>query len=148
MKDKTILIDIDGVLTDGKMYIDHTGEKMFKAFHSRDVRAIRELILNGYRVVLVTADDHPSSRHFADKVGAEFVYERDKMKLGPSFIAVGDDAFDIVMLRLSSNAFVPSDCYSRLSDLAEATQLKTKGGSGCIAELVDLLIEHPEKFKA
>lgn len=146
----TILVDVDGVLTDGKMYIDHTGEKMFKAFNSKDVRAIRELIMNGYRVVMVSADDHESAKHFANKVGAEFVHERDKSKLGPSFIAIGDDAWDRVMLENARFAFYPADTPRRSSwkkDMCHAEQLNTAGGQGIMAEIVELLIKNPEKFQ-
>lgn len=145
--DKLILVDCDGVLTDGKLNIDHEGEKMFKSFHSRDVAAIRELILNGYRVLLVSADDHPSSRYFADKVGAEFVYERDKAKLGPSFIAVGDSAWDIPMLKQAKYAYMPSDSYSKNFALMGVSALDTPGGKGVMAEILWLLITKPEDFR-
>jgi 3-deoxy-D-manno-octulosonate 8-phosphate phosphatase (KDO 8-P phosphatase) len=131
-----IFIDIDGTLTDGKMYIDHTGEKMFKAFHSRDVRAIRELIANGHEVTLVSADSHHSGIHFADKVGAEFKCVRDKSSLPPADVAIGDDAWDVSMLKAAKRAFCPNDADPSVRSLFCVEVLKTNGGQGVIAELI------------
>lgn len=142
-----ILIDVDGTLTDGKVNIDHTGEKQFKSFHSRDTYAIRELILNGYRVILISSDDHPSGKHFADKVGAEFVYERDKSKLGPCFLAIGDSVADIPMLKNARFAYVPADCYTRMFAQWNIHALDTIGGNGVMAEIVEMLMTKPELFK-
>jgi 3-deoxy-D-manno-octulosonate 8-phosphate phosphatase KdsC-like HAD superfamily phosphatase len=148
MANKTILVDIDGVLTDGKLNMDYQGEKMFKSFHSRDVAAIRELILNGYRVILVSADNHPSGQYFADKVGAEFVYERDKSKLGESFIAVGDSVWDYAMLRNAKHAFMPKDAFATPSSRPCNVQpLRTEGGKGVMAEIVNMLMTKPDQFK-
>lgn len=131
-----VYIDIDGVLTDGKMYIDHTGEKMFKAFHSRDVRAIRELIYNGFQVILVTADDHPSGKHFADKVGAEFIFERDKSKLTTADYAIGDDVWDVPMFRSCNRNFCPFDAVDAVKGITGMWVLPSKGGHGVIADFV------------
>jgi 3-deoxy-D-manno-octulosonate 8-phosphate phosphatase (KDO 8-P phosphatase) len=138
---KTIVIDCDGVLTDGKQYIDHTGEKMFKAFHSRDVRAIRELISHGYEVVIVTADDWPGSKFFASKTGASIMILRDKSKIPyENFIAVGDDAWDVPMLKKAEHAFAPCDADASVKNLLNVHTLYSKGGEGVIAELVNILV--------
>lgn len=131
-----IYIDVDGTLTDGKMYIDHNGEKMFKAFHSRDVRAIRELIANGHEVTLVSADEHHSSVHFANKVGAEFRCVRDKSSLPAADIAIGDDAWDVPMLKAAKRAFCPADADQSMKKLCCVEWLKTPGGAGVIAEVL------------
>ena len=67
-----IITDADGVLTDGTLTIDHKGEKVFKKFHTRDVRAIRELVANGFEIYILSADEWEGTRHFAEKVGAVF----------------------------------------------------------------------------
>ena len=135
-----VYIDLDGVLTDGKLYIDHTGEKLFKAFHSRDVRAIRELIFNGFTVVIVSADDHPSGKHFADKVGADFMYVRDKSKLEPADYAIGDDCWDIPLLKKCNHIFCPCDADVAVRVLSHMTVLQTEGGKGCIAEMIRFIL--------
>lgn len=138
----TIVCDIDSVLTDGKQYITSDGQKLFKAFHSRDVSAIRELIFNGIRVVLCTADNDGSGQHFANKVGAEFLYLRDKSQIGiDKFIAVGDSAWDVRMLMMAHHRFCPLDAEVVVRDLPGMVILKTKGGQGVMSEIIHLMKE-------
>lgn len=137
----SVLIDCDGVLTDGALTMDHLGEKMFKRFHTRDVRAIRELIFNGFEVVIVSADDWTGIYHFADKVGAEVYICRDKGKIPfDNFIAIGDDAWDIPMLKAARRAFATFDADPSVKILPGITRLGTPGGQGVIAELVTYLL--------
>lgn len=140
-KINTLIIDIDGVLTDGKLYADHTGEKMFKAFHSRDIRAIREFVSAGYRVILVTADDWAGGISYAEKVGAEIIIERNKSSLSfTNYAAIGDDAFDAGMLRKANVKFAPFDCDKSVQEIEGINILQTEGGKGVIAELARLLL--------
>lgn len=138
MNRKVILIDCDGVLTDGRLHIDHTGEKMFKAFHTRDVRAIRELIFLGYEVVIVTADDWPGIHHFAKKVGAIVEITRDKGMLAyHDYIAIGDDAWDVPMLKKASRAYAPADADpSVFVAVPRLLKLDIRGGEGCVAAVL------------
>ena len=138
----TLLIDCDGVLTDGRLHIDHTGEKMFKAFHTRDVRAIRELIYNGFEVVIITADDWPGIFHFAKKVGAVVEIVRDKGKIThPEYIAIGDDAWDIPMLRRAKKAFAPCNADQAVfNQVPSVITLATRGGEGVIADMLRHLL--------
>src|SRR5690349_24118780 len=140
---RLVYIDIDGTLTDGKLYIDSDGEKLFKAFNTRDVRAIRELIYNGFEVILVSADDHPSGVHFAKKVGADFVCLRNKAELPPAFIAIGDDSWDLQMLRQAEHAFCPLNAANAIQLELNKTggMLLQFGGDGVVAELIDVLKE-------
>ncbi len=144
---RTILIDCDGVLTDGALTIDHRGEKMFKRFHTRDVRAIRELIYNGYEVTIVSADDWPGIDHFADKVGADVMIVRDKSQIRwpVPFIAVGDDAWDLSMLLAAAEgyAFCPADADPSVKRQRTVTTLATSAGRGVIAELARRLLSKP-----
>ena len=139
-------MDVDGVLTDGKLTIDHKGEKLFKQFHTRDVRAIRELVANGVEVYIVSADEWGGSQHFADKVGAEFFYLRDKKKLVDSLKArrwacVGDDAWDIGLLQCADMRFCPADADVHVRKLRGIHVLQTPAGKGCIAEIVTILAQ-------
>lgn len=134
---KTIVMDCDGVLTDGTLVIDHAGEKLFKKFHTRDVRAIRELVYRGHPVVIVSADDWAGTSKFAEKVGAEFLALRDKSQVPyAGYIAVGDDSWDVGMLMKAAMAFAPSDADASVLGLPWVTTLPIEGGKGVIAALV------------
>lgn len=138
---KIIVCDCDGVLTDGKLNIDHTGTKMFKSFHTKDVRAIREFIANGYEFYIVSADDW-GAKAFAEKVGAVFIELRDKKEYRhvlnisdqSGVIVIGDDAWDIPMM-------LGEFCYKpKGSTISPGKELNTPGGHGVIAELANILL--------
>lgn len=136
---KTLYVDCDGVLTDGKLYIA-TGdalvqEKPFKAFHVRDVTAIRTFRAQGWRVVIISADEGPHAQHFAKKVGAEFVYDRAKDQLEQPYFAIGDSVLDVDMLDRAERAFCPADADPLIWHRPGVRQLVTPGGGGVMAEL-------------
>lgn len=141
-KPNIIVCDFDGVLTDGRLHITSDGEKLFKSLHTRDIRAIRELVSIGYEFYIVSADDWSGGKVFAEKVGAEFICLRDKSTItqyigDKPFIAIGDDSWDIPMLKLAEYSFCPVDAYDQVLLVKDILVLKSKGGSGCIAELLD-----------
>jgi 3-deoxy-D-manno-octulosonate 8-phosphate phosphatase (KDO 8-P phosphatase) len=140
---KVIVCDCDGVLTDGKLNIGHDGEKVFKSFHSKDVRAIREIIANGFRFVIATADDGKINASFANKVGAEIVAIRNKAGICEAiktrnFWAIGDDTWDLPMLKLAPRNFCPSNADPVILSYPGIRKLGP-GGSGVIADLVTIM---------
>lgn len=144
---KNLILDLDGVLTDGKQYIASDGSKMFKAFHSRDIRAIRELVVSGIEVIVLSADDWPGALVWCQNVGANFYTSRDKLqwvknaKLKPEETAViGDDAWDIPLLNWSDHAFAPLDADLQVGLLTHATQVRVCGGQGVVAEFVRVFL--------
>ena len=137
---KTILIDVDGVLTDGKVWYDQYGERT-KGFHSRDIRSIRELVSYGFEVYLITASSWPGSKHFANRTGAFVLVDREKScDQFIDFIAIGDDTADIKMLKKATRAFCPLDACSTVKQLDKITVLNAFGGDGVISELLPMLV--------
>ena len=139
---KQIIVDVDGVLTDGKQYIDHTGEKLFKAFNSRDIRAIREFVASGIDVILVTADDWEGLKHWAFRVGANIVVTRDKFQYVKEMgfhhdetVVVGDDAWDVEVLSWG-RAYCPDNSDESVIDVYGICVMNSLGGEGVMAELV------------
>lgn len=137
---KTIVVDLDGCLTNGKQYITADGKKLFKAFCSRDVAATREFILHGWRVIIVSADDDPSGSFWAHKIGAEFMHMRDKRQSPRATVAVGDSCWDVSMLELATIKYCPADAASYVKAMAGMHILETCGGDGIMAEIVDIIL--------
>lgn len=136
---KTICIDLDGVLTDGKVWVSHTGQ-ITKGFHTRDLTAIRELIANGYGVNIVTASSWDGAENYLRKSGAELHVIRNKELIPFDFdIAVGDSAWDIPMLTRAKEMFCPADSAMEIKTLDGMNILQTKGGEGVILELCRIL---------
>lgn len=138
-----ICIDFHGVLTDGKLNVSHDGKTFFESCHTRDVRAIRELVASGHEVYIVTASMNPIVQAFAEKVGVVVIQARDKSEMPAifkkSYIAIGDDAWDVPMLEKAVHAFCPADADPCVKSLPHIRILNSKGGQGVIAELVPLL---------
>lgn len=137
---KAILIDVDGVLTDGKVWYDQYGERT-KGFHSRDIRSIRELVSYGFEVYLITASSWPGLKHYASRTGACILVDREKAcDQFNNFIAIGDDIADIKMLKKAIRAFCPLDACTMVKQLDKITVLNTPGGDGVISELLPILV--------
>lgn len=132
-----IIIDCDGVLTDGKIYYTSLGQRS-KGFNSRDIWAIRELISRGYQVQIMTASSWPGIKEFAKRTGAEVLVTREKF-LDPPYIAIGDDVWDIDLLKGADMAFAPANCIPFIKKMANVRKLKSRGGEGVIAELLEHL---------
>lgn len=141
---RTIVIDCDGVLTAGKQYVDHTGEKVIKDFHCRDIRAIRELAAAGIDVVVMTADDWPGTPAWCERVGCRFICTRDKVAtcveqcfLPEETLVLGDDAWDVRAMRWAKYRACPADADDSAREAALGTWvLKARAGRGVVAELV------------
>lgn len=140
---KTIIIDVDGVLTDGKVWYTSTGERS-KGFHSRDIRAIREFVSRGYDVYLLTQSTWPGVDDFAQRTGATVVTAIDKFKWIEEnnitdYIAVGDDVSDALLMDGAIGAYCPDDADFLIKNKRCVEKLETKGGEGVIAELAKLI---------
>lgn len=129
-----IIIDCDGTLTDGKINISHNGE-VFKSFHSRDIRSIRELVARGYEVIICTASSSPIIESYAKKVGAQIEVSREKLYEG-DYIAIGDDVWDANLLRNAKVAYCPLNADYLISTIRNINILPVNGGEGVISYMV------------
>lgn len=144
MTASTILIDIDGTLTDGKVYFTQTGERI-KGFHVKDIRAIRELIAHGFEVICLTQSSWPGMKAWCKRTGAIVQTHRDKWawvskNITGKYIAVGDDTPDMETLRFAEMAFCPLDADDKVKQVENIHVLPVKGGEGVVAELIKIII--------
>lgn len=136
-----IAIDFDGVLTDGKMYIDNRG-KQFYAVHARDNAAIAWLISMGHVVIIVTNNDSKAIKYYAEI--RKCAYVRTEYKDIRCDIAIGDSMQDLPMF---NNAKLLSICPSDAPKSVKRIVTKVAevpGGHGVIDWLVN---EKPELFE-
>ncbi len=112
-KIKLIIFDVDGVLTDGSLYLNDAGEEM-KAFFSLDGHGLKMLKRSGVEIAIITGRDSPLMRHRAKNLNIEHLYQgvEDKLeafseltaRLGvgsEQIAAMGDDVVDLPMMRRS-----------------------------------------------
>lgn len=137
-----VAIDFHGVLTDGKLNITADGKTPYETVHVRDIAAIRELIARGYEVYIVTSSKSPIIDAFCQKVKCNKITDRLKRNVftDQQYIAVGDSAFDCELLKNAYKSYCPADAEQVVKELPNINILKTKGGGGCISEILNELI--------
>jgi 3-deoxy-D-manno-octulosonate 8-phosphate phosphatase (KDO 8-P phosphatase) len=148
---RLLVLDVDGVMTDGRLHFGPRGEAM-KTFHVRDglgIQQVREAgievaVISGRKSSMVTVRCRELGvRHVlqgeADKLAA---FERLRMRLDmrPSACAcVGDDAPDVPLMRKVGLAFAVADAHP---DARNAAHIVTSlaGGQGAVREVCDYLL--------
>lgn len=134
-----IVCDVDGCLTDGKIWVNHQGE-LIKSFNNKDLAGVKELLANGFQVHFVTASSWPGAENYLKRSGAELHVIRNKEEIPFSYdIAIGDSAWDIPMLRKAKYLFCPNDADLEVKCLDGMDILDTKGGHGIMIELAKIL---------
>ena len=150
-KIKILFSDVDGILTDGKIWYGNEGEEL-KGFHSRDGLAIKLLMKNGIEFALISARDSKPLRRRAKDLGIKyFIFgQEDKvagckqilsdLKIDKSNAAyIGDDNIDIPAMDYCGMSFTVSDAVDPVLIKANIT-LNSKGGEGAIREIADLIL--------
>ena len=153
---KILLMDADGVLTDGKMYYlpDHKGEMVeFKAFHSLDGIGLR--LLNQFGIVtgVITGRESPGTEERARNLGMSYVYQGFLSKLAPleeilkdtglkaeNVAYVGDDWTDIPVLKRAGLACAPDNALPEVKKISHFIT-KKEGGAGAVREVCDFILK-------
>ena len=156
-KIKLLLLDVDGVLTDGSIVINGRGEEI-KRFHVRDGEGIKLLLSAGINVGLITDRSSTAVTHRAKELGIPIVYQRvrDKVgvyekikstiRLGDREIAyVGDDLADLPLLKRVGLAVAVRDCWPELKRLVDHVTEKA-GGKGAVREVAQILLKAQKKW--
>ncbi len=150
---RLLVLDVDGVLTDGQLYFGPRGEAL-KRFHVRDGFGIQQVAGAGISVAVISGRKSKMVAVRCRELGIEHVYQgaRDKAaaldrlckRLGIPLSAcacIGDDAPDIPIMRRVGLAFAVADAHV---EARHAAHLLTKlpGGHGAVREVCDYLIAH------
>lgn len=156
---KAALLDVDGVLTDGRLYIGAGGEE-FKTFHVLDGHGLKLLAAAGIAPVVVTGRDSPAvRRRIADLGIAHAVYGAgDKLAAAQPLLAalglqwsqvavIGDDWPDLPLLLRAGFACAPPNAHAEV--LAVVDHVTTaRGGEGAAREFCDLLITAAGRYRS
>jgi 3-deoxy-D-manno-octulosonate 8-phosphate phosphatase (KDO 8-P phosphatase) len=145
------IFDVDGVLTDGRIYIGEQGETV-KAFNTLDGHGLKLLALAGIVPVVITGRDSPAVRRRVADLGiAHAVYgARDKLAaarallltLGlswPQVAVIGDDWPDLPLLARAGFAGAPANAQAEVLAIVDHASA-ARGGHGAAREFCDLLL--------
>jgi 3-deoxy-D-manno-octulosonate 8-phosphate phosphatase (KDO 8-P phosphatase) len=145
------IFDVDGVLTDGRLFIGEQGE-LFKAFHVQDGQGLKLLQQAGIEPVIVTGRDSAAVRRRVADLGlshAEFG-AANKLAAAESLLAqlgvrwdsvavIGDDWPDLPLMRRCAFACAPADAHAQARAAAHHVTV-LGGGAGAAREFCDLLL--------
>ncbi|MBL0092513.1 MAG: HAD hydrolase family protein [Piscinibacter sp.] len=148
---RVAIFDVDGVLTDGRIYIGEQGEA-FKAFSTLDGHGLKLLAQGGIVPVVITGRDSPAVRRRVADLGiAQAVYgASDKLaaatpllaRLGVGWDAVaamGDDWPDLPLMTRAAFACAPAGAHAEVRAIADHVT-HAQGGHGAARECCDLLL--------
>lgn len=145
------IFDIDGVLTDGRLYFSDSGEQI-KAFHSRDGLGLKALMAHGIEVAVLSARRSRVAELRIAELGIARLVQgcEDKASGFDRLIAdagvaadatayMGDDLLDWPAMRLSGLKLAPADAHAAIRARADyVTELP--GGRGAVREAAELLL--------
>ena len=145
------IFDVDGVLTDGRLYIGEQGESV-KAFSTLDGHGLKLLAQGGIEPVIVTGRDSPAVRRRVADLGlAHAVYGAgDKLAAATALLAqlqidwdqtaaIGDDWPDLPLLTRVAFACAPANAHAEVKAVAHHVTAAA-GGHGAAREFCDLLL--------
>ncbi len=148
---KAAVFDVDGVLTDGALYIGESGEQ-FKAFHSLDGHGLKLLAQGGIVPIICTGRDSTAVRRRVADLGLAHAHYGVKDKLATvqqaldglsigwdELAVIGDDWPDLPLLVRAGFAAAPANAHAEVKAVAHHVSALA-GGAGAARELCDLLL--------
>ena len=148
---RLLVLDVDGVLTDGRLYFGPRGEAL-KVFHVRDGVGLKELAAAGITLAVISGRRSLMTRRRCRELGVRHVMQGVKDKLAAfrrlctrldltatACACIGDDAPDVPLMREAGLAFAVADAHQ---DARQAAHIVTAlpGGQGAVREVCDYLL--------
>ena len=155
---KLLILDVDGVLTDGKIYVDPTQESL-KAFHVQDGLGIKLLQKAGITVAIITGKESTMVSVRAKTLGIEHVYQNQinkiaafetlikKLNIPLSATAyVGDDIPDLALMKRVGLSIAVNNAQPIIKQHAHH-QTERMGGDGAVREVANFLLHAQGKLE-
>jgi 3-deoxy-D-manno-octulosonate 8-phosphate phosphatase (KDO 8-P phosphatase) len=154
---KLLILDVDGVLTDGRLFFDGEGNE-YKSFHARDGHGIKLLRQTGVEVAVISGRNSKSVALRMKNLGIEYVYQGHENKIAafneiiektgitPEQAAhVGDDLLDLPIMIRVGLAIAVNDANFAVKQRADwCTTLS--GGQGAVREVCDFIMQAQGTF--
>ena len=150
-----MILDVDGVLTNGTKVYDIDGNVVHKVFNDRDFTAIKRFKEEGVNVCFLSGDKK-FNEEIAKKRKIDFFYGRNengemdkisKLKKiliqykSKKFAYVGDDYYDLEMIKSADTGFCPNDAVDDIKKASDYV-LNLKGSEGVVAEIFTIYIDN------
>jgi len=149
---KLLLLDVDGVLTDGGITYSDSGDQI-KRFHSRDGFGLRLLMDSGIQVGIITGRKSKALEYRCENLGITLLFDGIKDKLSafdtiisqtgiiPEQIAfAGDDLMDLPVMTRVGVSFCVSDACNEVKDHSDIITTR-KAGHGAVREICEHILK-------
>ncbi len=157
-KIKLLLLDVDGVMTDGRIIMNDCGEDA-KAFNVKDGLGLKMLMSSGLEVVIVTGRRSQALAHRSKELGIEEVYQgvedkntvcqqlkKTKDLKKEQVCSLGDDIPDLAMFTESGLSIAVADAVKEVREAADFIT-KSNGGFGAVREACELILKCQGKWR-
>ena len=154
---KVLILDVDGVLTDGGIFIDDDGRET-KRFDVRDGHGLKMLMRYDVEVIFLTGRESRVVEHRARDLGISEVYQGvwnklevfdeivKKRNMGSESIAfVGDDVVDVPVLRRAGFSASVADAADDVKKCVDYVT-ENMGGRGAVREICEIILKAKEKW--
>jgi len=151
-KIKLLILDVDGVLTDGRLFFDDQG-KEYKCFHARDGHGIKLLRQSGVEVAVISGRKSNSVALRMKSLGIEHVYQGDENKIAAfneilqilsiqpeQAVHVGDDLLDLPIMKRVGLSIAVNDANDAVKHYADWST-NALGGLGAVREVCDFIMQ-------
>ncbi|MCH1602704.1 MAG: HAD hydrolase family protein [Luminiphilus sp.] len=150
---RLLVMDVDGVMTDGKVTYTSDGQEL-KSFNIKDGVGIKRVQASGIETAIITGRTSPMVERRALELGITHLIQgrEDKLtalsvllsevNLAPNQVAyIGDDLPDLTAIEAVKLGACPADAANEVQSKANWVSTRA-GGDGCVRELCDLLVSH------
>jgi 3-deoxy-D-manno-octulosonate 8-phosphate phosphatase (KDO 8-P phosphatase) len=147
----TIVLDVDGVLTDGTLLV-MPGGLMVRRMNIKDGYALQLAVKKGYHVAIISGGDSPEVKERLLKLGVTDVYMKvqDKLSVLQDYLLLndldaastaymGDDIPDYDVMKVVALPSCPADAASEIKVIA-AYVSPLNGGAGCVRDLIEKIM--------
>ena len=147
-----LVLDVDGVLTDGRIYYGPKGEAL-QSFHVRDGHGIRQVLAAGITVMVISGRKSPGARRRCRELGIKHIYQGVNAKLEcllrycrqqkialAQVAAIGDDSPDAPLLAAVGHPFAVADAHADAKRAANR-RTRARGGEAAVREVCDWLLK-------
>lgn len=155
---KALVLDVDGVLTDGRIGYGAGSDDEIKFFDVRDGHGLKLAMRAGLKVGILSGRKSKTNRTRFDELKLDFLYEgmkdkREGFKLilaeqglsAKEVLYVGDDLIDMPPMRECGVAVAVADAVPELDSVA-AFRTKARGGRGAVRETVEWILKEQGKW--
>ena len=152
LKIKLLICDVDGVFSDGRIYLSNQGEEL-KAFHTKDGFGIKAILKLGIQVAVITGRQSQLVKNRMEALGIPYIFQgkEDKLSIYQSLLKtinlnaqevayIGDDVVDLPVIKACGLGIAVHDAHPLVLQGADLITY-TKGGFGAVREVCDLFLQ-------